>query len=160
MTIYDPERGWTTPENEWPGDEPEPEKPHPKTGWPGAAAPTCSAWTMKNGRYMYRVQSGDTISGLAKTYLGMYERWHEIWAEQSPDVRATRSADTIYVGELLNMPQEAIDQAKAMGCTGDPVHPGVAHPVAPSSSDDAKTNKMLLAAAGVAAGAALIWWAS
>ncbi len=62
--------------------------------------------------YQYQLASGDTLSGLAATYLGDPNRWEEIWAEQPSDYRAARSPDVVYEGEWRMMPKEAGDNAK------------------------------------------------
>jgi nucleoid-associated protein YgaU len=82
-------------------------------GWPPAAKPVKAAWN-KDGTY--RLQSGDTLSGLSKTYLGEYGRWKEIWHVQTPDFLSKHpTADRVRAGEVLQMPAEAKATARKMG---------------------------------------------
>lgn len=91
-----------------------PPLPAPKgSGWPPAAKPSKQAWR-KDGTYV--LQPGDTLSGLAKTYLGQYTRWKEIWAVQTPEFLAKhKTADKVYAGEIMQMPPEAQDAARGLG---------------------------------------------
>jgi len=93
----------------------EPGQLEPFTG-PGAVPfrpERWNAYSQDGGGYQYQVASGDTVSGLAATYLGSGSRWNEIWAMQSPERKAAGSADAIWVDEWLEMPLEAGDNAKA-----------------------------------------------
>jgi hypothetical protein len=97
-----------------------PDAPKPASnqfgGWPPPARPVKAAWN-KNGTYT--LQSGDTISGLSKTYLGDYGRWREIWHAQTPDFLSRHpSADRVRAGEVLQMPAEAQKNARKMGLLG------------------------------------------
>lgn len=80
------------------------------SGWPAAAVPRADAWTIDGGRVKYRIHRGDTLSGLARTYLGQYERVKE-WIRANPD----RNPDRIPVGDLINAPPDAIRNAKSRG---------------------------------------------
>jgi len=98
--------------------EPEPPPPEPKppvVGWPPPAVPLKAAWVkdpMAPGGWVYVLQYGDTLSGLAMTYLGAYTRWREIWAMQQAMRAQGRSPDKLFAGEKLYMPEEAIANAR------------------------------------------------
>jgi len=78
---------------------------------PGAVAVNGAAWNFESKPYAtYKIQSGDTLSGLAITYLGAGARWPEIWALNKSTVP---NPDKIFIGQLLNMPDEAAIKAKA-----------------------------------------------
>jgi cytochrome P450 len=59
--------------------------------------------------WRYELAFGDTLSGLAGTYLGGAHRWKEIWDVQPDQFRWTRDPDKLMAGEVLNMPDEAKD---------------------------------------------------
>lgn len=103
-------------------------------GSPGAVAAVKGAW-LPDGRYV--LQPGDTLFGLALTYLGSGNRWREIWAVQSDAYRSNHSPDRIFVGEVIVMTPEAQARARDLGLLG--------------MSPQTKT-KVGLAAAAVAAG--------
>lgn len=96
----------------------------PLAGWPLPAKLAANAW-LPTGQY--KLQSGDTLSGLARTYLGDYARWREIWSIQSNAFKtlprrvdeAKRKGqtpvDVIFAGEVLDMPAEAIEEARRQG---------------------------------------------
>lgn len=79
-------------------------------GWPPPAVPRAAAWTTENGTAQYRIQKGDTLAGLAKTYLGSYYRTRE-WIAANPD----RNPDSIPIGDLITPPPDAITNAKQRG---------------------------------------------
>jgi len=95
---------------------PDVKRPATGSGWPPAAKPVKAAWN-KDGTY--RLQEGDTISGLSKTYLGDFARWREIWKAQTPTfLKAHPTADKVRAGEVLQMPAEAQKNARKMGLLG------------------------------------------
>lgn len=77
------------------------------SGWPAAVPVVPSAWNTNVVPATYVVQSGDTFSGLAATYLGDPARWRDIWDEQPQQYRWSHSPDVLAGGELINMPAEA-----------------------------------------------------
>lgn len=99
---YGPETGYGTRLD--PADYPE-EIPS-ESGWPSAVPIRPGNWDQD--RCKYRLAYGDTLSGLAATYLYSPQRWSEIWAEQTDVMRSTRSPDHLMAGEWINMPAEAL----------------------------------------------------
>jgi hypothetical protein len=81
---------------------------------PGAVPVVPGAWNFETSPYAkYRLQWGDTMVGLAATYLGAGARWQEIWKVQDASYKQTRTPDKIFVDDLINMPAEAAANAKA-----------------------------------------------
>lgn len=118
---YDPDEDDVVDPVPWAEDDPRPDPPPGPAppaipGWPPPAAPVARAWIVRSdGSIRYMLQNGDTLSGLAQTYLGAYTRWKEIWAE-NPELSAQgRSADQLFVGETLKMPPDAIANARKRG---------------------------------------------
>lgn len=117
----------------------------PVSGWPPPATLSAVAW-LPTGQY--KLQAGDTLSGLARTYLGDFARWREIWSIQSAAFKASprrveeakrkgqTPVDVIFVGEILEMPAEAIAEARAQGLLvqHDVKQPAAALPLAKVSS--------------------------
>lgn len=107
----------------WPSGEvtapPEQEAPAPAApkstsgGQPAPAKPVKEGWALGDGRYI--LQSGNTLWGLARTYLLAGTRYKEIWAVQSPEYKAKNTPDKIKAGDVIAMPAEAIARAKSMG---------------------------------------------
>jgi len=96
---------------------PEPEAPAPApAGSPAPARPSQAAWARGDGSYI--LQNGDTLWGLATTYLLSGPRWREIWNTQSDVYRSKHTPDKIFAGEILAMPTEAQAKARAMGLFG------------------------------------------
>lgn len=85
------------------------------------------AWNFTSAPATYTLQSGDTLSGLAATYLGNGKRWNEIWAVQTSAYKSQRDPDHIYVEDIINMPDEAAANAKAWYA----IPPGGDHPDVP-----------------------------
>lgn len=99
-----------------PDPPPGPKKPPSQ---PAAVKPTKAAWTA-NGLYI--LQRGDTLWGLARTYLKAGTRWREIWALQSEAYKAAgcgpfpkRSPDKVCEGDVIVMPDEAKAEARRLG---------------------------------------------
>lgn len=94
------------------GDEPgelDPSAVFPSgSGWPGAPPIRNASWNLETDPASYKVSYGDTISGLAATYLGDHMRWREIWDLQPSSYRQSRSADQIGTGDWLFMPADAV----------------------------------------------------
>ncbi len=96
----------------------------PVDGWPPPAKLSAEAW-LPTGQY--KLQSGDTLAGLARTYLGEFSRWRELWVLQPAAFKtlprrveeAKRKGqtpvDVIFAGEVLEMPAEAIAEARRLG---------------------------------------------
>lgn len=84
-------------------------------GYPAGVTPTKKAW-LEDGRY--RLQSGDTLSGMARTYLDDPGRWKEIWNVQETAIKTGKSPDKLNAGMVLNMPPEAQKKARALGVLG------------------------------------------
>ena len=79
------------------------------SGWPAAVAVVPTAWNTTATPALYTLQPGDSLSGLASTYLGAAARWREIWDMQPQQYRWTHSPDVVYAGEVFRMPDEARD---------------------------------------------------
>jgi hypothetical protein len=60
------------------------------------------------------LEYGDTLSGLAATYLGSAARWSEIWAEQPGTFRLNRNPNKLNAGESLKMPAAAVENARTL----------------------------------------------
>lgn len=84
-------------------------------GYPAGVTPSKKAWTEDQ---RYRLQLGDTLSGMARTYLGDPSRWREIWNAQETGVRMTKSPDKLPAGMVLEMPAEAKKKARELGVLG------------------------------------------
>jgi hypothetical protein len=84
-------------------------------GYPAGVTPAREGW-LEDGRY--KLQSGDTLSGLARTYLGDPARWREIWDLQPTDVKLGKSPDKLPVGFVLVMPKQAQTKAKDLSVLG------------------------------------------
>ncbi len=81
-------------------------------GFPAAPGYRPGNWDFSAGQYTLAM--GDTLSGLARLYLGSPSRWQEIWTIQDSPPRFVLSPDKLPTGQKLNMPQEATDRATAM----------------------------------------------
>lgn len=79
----------------------------PASGWPAAVAVRPGNWNVQARDY--KLSWGDTLSGLAATYLGAPQRWSEIWAEQSDQFRLNNNPDKLHAGTWLRMPIAAVD---------------------------------------------------
>jgi len=90
------------------------------SGWPAAVSVRPDNWDMSLQPATYRIASGDTLSGLAATYLGAPNRVMEIWSLQPADFRFSHSMDKITPGMIFNMPDEARDNLKAWLALGQP----------------------------------------
>lgn len=110
-------------------------------GYPAPAVPTRAAWNY-DGTYV--AQAGDTFSGIARTYLGQYTMFRDIWYAQSPAFRAdpARAAkakslgrypvDVLFVGEVLTMPAAAQAEARRLGALVPAPPTPVVQPATPS----------------------------
>lgn len=96
-------------------------------GWPAAVPIRPANWHPANRDY--KLSPGDTLAGLAATYLGSPQRWNEIWNEQSDGFRATRKPDQLGAGEWIKMPLQAV--ATLMAATGRTPPPGTTPAPAP-----------------------------
>ncbi len=88
----------------------------PSSSSSAAAAPSKAAWARGDGSYI--LQPGNTLSGLAATYLSAAARWPEIWNVQTDSYRAAHTPDKIIAGEVIAMPAEAQAKARSMGLYG------------------------------------------
>lgn len=102
---------WTGP----PDDE-EPKSGGGFIGWPAARPVVSASWIEQpDGSWKYMLIEGDTLAGLATTYLGAPQRWKEIWQANPNLIAAGRKPDGLYAGELIRMPEEAINNAGLLG---------------------------------------------
>jgi len=74
--------------------------------WPAAVPIRPANWNLD--RQDYQLAPGDTLSGLAATYLGTPQRWREIWDVQPQSFRWSRKPDQLYAGEWILMPDDAV----------------------------------------------------
>ncbi|HRC27579.1 MAG TPA: hypothetical protein PKX87_09140, partial [Alphaproteobacteria bacterium] len=81
-------------------------------GTPGAVPVRADNWDFPRGEYV--LEWGDTLSGLAATYLGGAGRWNEIWNAQPGTFRAKRNPSKLGAGERIKMPAEAVTNAKTL----------------------------------------------
>ncbi len=112
-TVITPEED-TTPQ-EW-AIEIGPTEISPSGGTPKPAVPSKAGWSRGDGSYI--LQSGNTLWGLATTYLTSGARWREIWNEQTAAYRSKHTPDRIYAGEVIAMPGAAQAKARSMGLYG------------------------------------------
>ena len=98
--------------------------PSMSDGWPAAPAFRPGNWffgTSSNATPTYTIATGDTLSGLARLYLGDPSRWQkDIWDLQSykwtlkPDPSSSNPGRGIQQGDVLVMPYEARDKAVSL----------------------------------------------
>lgn len=81
---------------------------------PGAVPFRPDNWNFNLDPAEYVIAGGDTLTGLAITYLGEGARWKELWNMQPQSYRFTHSPDDLNVGQMWPMPQEASDKAKLL----------------------------------------------
>lgn len=81
-------------------------------GTPGPVPVRAANWDLDRSTYV--LEYGDTLSGLAATYLGNAARWSEIWAEQPGTFRLNRSPNKLNAGESLKMPPAAVENARTL----------------------------------------------
>lgn len=91
------------------GDDATVEAPAAFSGWPAAVTVRPGNWDMTTQPAKYQIAGGDTLAGLAATYLGDPARWKEIWDLQPQDFRWSHDPDKIYPGQWFLMPDEARD---------------------------------------------------
>jgi hypothetical protein len=110
-----------------PASAPGPAPSLPPDGFPAAPPFRPGNWD-GNGTKLespYHIAQGDTLSGLARLYLGGPQRWQELW---TPNKFTFASPDKIPVGGKLIMPQEAIDAAnfllRSKSVPATPASPG------------------------------------
>jgi LysM repeat protein len=108
----------------------------PEPGPGGSLTVKGAGWSRGDGSYI--VQRGDTLSGLARLYLGDAGRFREIWNLQNATYKSQRTPDNIVVGDLLVMPNEAVLRAKAMGVFVPKV-PGSSSTAAPAPTPATST---------------------
>jgi hypothetical protein len=94
-------------------------------GWvaPGAVPVRPDRWDLTTDPATYRIAGGDTLVGLAATYLRAGERWKELWNMQDQAYRWSHSPDKLAIGEVWPMPEEAVENLKAY-LKGKPVPGG------------------------------------
>lgn len=137
-------------------------QPPPGFVGPGAVPVVLHAWDVESTPARYQLQYGDTLAGLAATYLGDGTRWREIWNVQSANFRATRSPDTLYASEWIAMPNEARDNLKKWIDTGEPPGTTPGQIATQDRVDALRGGKIPWGTVGLVAGAAalgggLIW---
>jgi hypothetical protein len=108
-----------------------------------------SAW-LPDGRYT--LQPGNTLWGLAVSYMGAGSRYREIWAVQPASYKASRTPDRIRAGDVIAMPEDAQKKARSLGFIGIGSGLGQAIGVPMGFS-----KKQAAIAAGVVGGGALLW---
>jgi len=92
-------------------------------GWPAAVPVRPANWELQTDPAGYTIASGDTLSGLASTYLSgpshaaRAARWREIWDLNRDTIP---NPDKIFAGQLIAMPDEAADNLIAFVALGKP----------------------------------------
>ena len=126
------------------------------SGWPAAVTVRPDNWDLSLPPATYMIAAGDTLSGLAATYLGAPNRVMEIWSMQPADFRLNNSMDKINPGQIFNMPDEARDNLKAWLALGQPSNkkPGA---LSKSDKKTAKIKGYLPYIVGGAVGLGLLW---
>ena len=90
--------------------------PPATSGWPAPVPLRADNWRETDQGLRYMLIMGDTLSGMSATYLGRPERWREIWDLNSARLRPLgRTPDSMFEGDLLVMPNEAIAVAAGAG---------------------------------------------
>lgn len=105
--------------------------------------PEIGGWARVRGVPVYVVQSGDTLSSIARAFLASSNRWPEIWRAQSDAFRLSRGGnpDVLHVGEALAMPAEAVERAIALGFLAAPaIAPSTPTPIAPPAVPSSPTS--------------------
>ena len=102
------------------------------------------------------IAAGDTLSGLAATYLGSPARWKEIWNLMPAQFRFSHSPDVITPGDVFNMPDEARDNLKAWLAMGKPTSkkPGQ---LSNADKQTATAKRYLPYVAGAVVGLGVLW---
>ena len=126
------------------------------SGWPAAVTVRPDNWNMKLQPATYRIAVGDTLAGLAATYLGSPARWKEIWDLQPGQFRVSNSPDKIFPGQVFLMPDEARDNLKAWIAAGKPTakKPGQ---LSTADKQTATAKKYLPYVAGAVVGLGVLW---
>ncbi len=79
---------------------------------PGSVPVRAANWDL--GASRYRLASGDTLYGLAITYLGNGNDWKLIWAAQPDSFRWNNKPDKLAAGTWLQMPPAAVTNARKL----------------------------------------------
>ena len=126
------------------------------SGWPAAVTVRPDNWNMSLQPATYRIAAGDTLSGLAATYLGSPMRWKEIWSLMPAQFRFANSPDKIMPGDVFLMPDEARDNLKAWIAAGKPTakKPGQ---LSKADKQTATAKKYLPYVAGAVVGLGVLW---
>ncbi len=98
-----------------------------QTGWPAAVPARPENWKFDVKPAEYVIASGDTLAGLAWTYLGSPNRWQELWDMQPQVYRWNHSPNDLKPGQLWPMPEEAAKRAAKIK-PGAPGQPGTLPP--------------------------------
>lgn len=157
------------------GGDPNPKPPSVgPDGWPAAPPFRAGNWKFSGANAgTYMLAQGDTLSGLARLYLGRPDRWLEIWQLQpfryqyKPDPSSKNPGRPIKEGDEFIMPPEAVARAKQMIEQGKPSAPptGGAPGTLPGESKDgvhqsapttADQKKKLLTYAAIGAGVLVV----
>jgi hypothetical protein len=80
---------------------------------PGGVGVSAGAWSFTTTPATYTLQPGDTLYGLAITYLGNGARVMEIWNAQDASYKSSHTPAKVNAGDVLKMPKEASDTAAA-----------------------------------------------
>lgn len=153
--------------------DPNPPTPAPQMadGWPAAVPFRAGNWNYD--KCEYTLAQGDTLSGVARRYLGRPDRWLEIWQLQpfrwtyKPDPSSKNPGRPIKEGDVFIMPKEACENAKLMVKQGAPSAPatGGAPGTQPGASKDGihesapmnpDTKKKLLIGGAIVAGVVVV----
>jgi len=126
------------------------------SGWPAAVNVRPDNWNMSLQPATYTIASGDTLAGLAATYLGAPHRWKEIWDLQPASFRFNNSPDVLGPGMVFLMPDEARDNLKAWLAAGKPTakKPGQ---LSKADKQAATAKKYLPYIAGGIVGLGVLW---
>jgi hypothetical protein len=129
---------------------------------PGAVTVRPANWNLSTAPAEYILAAGDTMVGLATTYLFQGARWRDIWDVQTPSFRAANTPDVIFAGETIRMPNEARDNFVKFLKKEEPppggIDPGKPQgPIPKTEKEEARSRTLLFLAAGAAvAGVAMI----
>ena len=91
--------------------------PPAQSGWPAAVPARIENWNFELEPAEYMIHSGDTLAGLAYTYLGSPNRWNELWEMQPQSYRWNHSPNDLTPGQMWPMPAEAADRARKIAPT-------------------------------------------
>jgi hypothetical protein len=122
---------------------------------PGAVTVRPANWDLSTEPAEYILAAGDTMVGLATTYLFQGARWRDIWDVQTPSFRAANTPDVIFAGDTIRMPNEARDNFVKFLKKEEPPPGGILPgkpqgPVPKTEQEEARSRTLLFLAAGAA----------